>query len=132
MTVDIPPASSQDITCPQMARQTTRNGIKPSRPVEKRIDETSYLTGEGRGACLREEVWSKGGEVVRYNLAYINRRQCSMDNGRVLGYDNSHDHHHRHYKGHVEKIEFPGYDALLSRFQNELQQLWRMEDEETD
>jgi hypothetical protein len=32
--------------------------------------------------------------------------------------------------GHTEKIEFPGYDALLSRFQDELQELWRMEDEE--
>lgn len=115
-----------------MARKTTRDGIKLSRPVEKRIDETSYLTGKRHGACLREEVWYKSSEVVRYNLAYINRRQCSVDNGRVLGYDNSHDYHHRHHKGHVEKIEFQGYDALLSRFQNELQQLWRMEDEETD
>jgi hypothetical protein len=47
----------------------------------------------------------------------------------------------------VEKIQFSGYevvtrfasnlvttgyDALLSRFQNELQQLWRIEDEEND
>ena len=24
-------------------------------------------------------------------------------------------YHHRHYMGHVERIEFPGYDALVSR-----------------
>jgi hypothetical protein len=113
-----------------MARPTKRNGARKPRPAEKRIDETSYLTGTRRGGCLREEVWYQDGKVAKYNLAYINHRRCSLDNGRVLGYDNSHDYHHRHYMGRVEKIEFPGYDALLTRFQSELQELWRMEDEE--
>ena len=115
-----------------MARRTKRNGTGKSRPAEKRIDETSYLTGKRRGACLREEVWYEGHQVVKYNLAYINHRRCLVDNGRVLGFDNSHDYHHRHYMGRVAKIEFPGYDALLSRFQDELQELWRLEDEEDD
>jgi len=130
MTIDILSGSSQDVICPQMARHSKSSGTKGARPPEKRTDEIFYLTGKRRGACLCEEVWYEGREVVKYNLAYINHRRCSVDNGRVLGYDNSRDYHHRHYMGHVEKIEFPGYAALASHFQNELQELWRLEDEE--
>jgi len=50
--------------------------------------------------------------------------------GRVLGYDNSHDYDHRHFMGQVEEIEFPGYGALVNRFQKELEDLWRAEDEQ--
>lgn len=71
--------------------------------AEKTVDETSYLTGKRRGAVLKEEVWSVGREVVRYSLAYINPRLCVVDNGRVLGYDNSHDYHHRHFRARLTK-----------------------------
>jgi hypothetical protein len=40
-------------------------------------------------------------EVTRYNLAYINHSICHVDNGRVLGFENAHDYHHRHYMGEV-------------------------------
>jgi hypothetical protein len=66
---------------------------------------------------------------VKYSLAYINPHVCSVDNGRVLGYDNEHGRHHRHYMGNFEEIDFPGYEALLDRFQQELKDLWRAEDE---
>ncbi len=81
---------------------------------------------------LKEEVWFEGREVVRYSLAYINPRLCAVDNGRVLGYDNSHDYHHRHFMGRVDKIDFPGYEALVNRFQKEIEDLWRSEDEQED
>jgi hypothetical protein len=32
-------------------------------------------------------------------LAYINHSTFYKDNGRVVGYDNSHHVHHRHYMG---------------------------------
>jgi Family of unknown function (DUF6516) len=84
-----------------------------------------------RGARLREEVWqTQDGEVTKYNLAYINYLACRVDNGRVLGYDNSHDHHHRHFMGTVETVEFDNYESLAARFQKEVQELWRNEDEE--
>ncbi len=67
--------------------------------------------------------------MVKYSLAYINLRTCGVDNGRVLGYDNSHGHHHRHSMGEVEEIDFPGYEALVDRFQKEVEDLWRAEDE---
>ena len=53
-----------------------------------------------------------------------------MDNGRVLGYDDSHGYHHRHFIGRVEPIEFAGYPALVERFVAEVHELWRIEDEE--
>ena len=62
---------------------------------------------------LKEEVWqSDNGQVVKYSLAYINPRICAVDNGRVLGYDNSHGRHHRHFMGDVEPLEFDSYAAL--------------------
>ena len=84
-----------------------------------------------RGARLREEVWRTGdGVVTRYNLAYINHLVCQRDHGRVLGYDNNHGHHHRHFMGRVTVVvEFVDYDSLAARFREEVQELWRREDE---
>ena len=92
---------------------------------EKRVDQTLYLSSHRRGAVLKEEVWYEGERVVKYGLAYINPRIYAADNGRVLGYDNTHNYHHRHFMGKVEKIEFHGYDALVKRFESELYELWR-------
>ena len=99
---------------------------------EKRVDQTLYLSGNRRGAVLKEEVWYEGDRVAKYSLAYINPRIYAADNGRVLGYDNTHDYHHRHFMGRVEKIEFHGYGALVTRFERELYELWRTEDEHDD
>ena len=93
-------------------------------------NNTSYLTGKRHGAVLKEEVWYAGSEVVKYSLAYINPRTCGVDKGRVLGYDNSHDYDYRHFMGEVEEVEFPGYEALVDRFQKEVADLWRAEDEQ--
>ena len=113
-----------------MSKKSARKSIKKSGRAEKRVDDTSYLAGKRRGAVLREEVWYQGSEVVKYSLAYINLRACGVDNGRVLGYDNGHGHHHRHSMGEVEEIDFPGYEALVDRFQKEVEDLWRAEDEQ--
>ncbi len=67
--------------------------------------------------------------MVTYSLAYINPRICTADNGRVLGYDNTHEYHHRHFMGQVEKVEFQGYAALVARFERELYAQWRAEDQ---
>jgi hypothetical protein len=92
---------------------------------EKRVDETCYLTRRRGGGILKEEVWYDKQQVVKYNLAYINTKLCGLDNGRVLGYDNEHGHHHRHYMGRIEEVEFTSYEDLLTRFQKEVEQLWR-------
>jgi hypothetical protein len=75
-------------------------------------------------------VWqTQDGKVTKYNLAYINHSACQVDNGRVLGYDNSHDYHHRHFMGNVEGFDFRDYESLAARFLGEVQELWRKEDE---
>ncbi|MFY9675951.1 MAG: DUF6516 family protein [Terriglobales bacterium] len=99
---------------------------------EKRVDQTLYCSGKREGAMLKDEVWYEGDRVVKYSLAYVNPRIYAADNGRVLGYDNTHDYHHHQFMGKVEKIEFHGYEALVTRFERELYELWRTEDERDD
>ena len=61
--------------------------------------------------------------MARYNIAYINHTMFSGDNGRVLGYDNAHGYHHRHWMGTVEPFEFESYASVIDRFQSEWQDL---------
>lgn len=103
----------------------------PKQPpsITKTINETVRLGRPRKAAKLKEEVWqTDDGEVVRYSLAYINHRICGVDNGRVLGYDNSHEYHHRHFMGTVEPIEFDNYKSLLARFEAEVNELWKEEE----
>ena len=60
---------------------------------------------------------------MKYNLAFINHVLCARDNGRVLGYDNNHGDHHRHFAGAEEKFAFISYEKLLERFLNEVREL---------
>ena len=104
---------------------------RPSKPaIQKVVDETIYLKRPRRGAKLKEEVWQTEDGEVRYSLAYVNPSVCGVDNGRVLGYDNSHNHHHRHFMGAQETFEFRGYESLATHFYEEVWELWRREDEE--
>jgi hypothetical protein len=85
--------------------------------------ERHELKPKSGGGSLRYEVWGyvEAGKVVvtRYNIAYINPGICRVDHGRVLGYDNAHGYHHRHYLGRVEPCEFDSYEATVERFQKE-------------
>jgi len=98
--------------------------------VRKLVAEVYRLKGKRRGGVLKDEAWWEDGQVVAYNLAYINRRICRVDHGRVLGYDNSHGYHHRHFMRKTEPVEYISYDALMGRFYRELHELWRVEDAE--
>jgi hypothetical protein len=105
--------------------------VAKARAAVKTVDDEIVLKKPRKGARLREEVWqASDGEVVKYSLAYINPRVCGTDNGRVLGYDNSHDRHHRHFMGTVEPVRFEGYRVLAARFRKEVLELWRKEDEQ--
>jgi len=61
--------------------------------------------------------------VVSYALAYINPLIFSGDNGRVLGYDNSHDYSHRHYMGSIAADPFTSYEELYERFERDWQEI---------
>ena len=99
----------------------------------KKADQQDSLLSRDRievkknlgGGLISIEIWGymdSGKTVVtRYNLAYINHSIFNRDNGRVLGFDNAHNFHHRHCMGSIEAFDFHGYEATLDRFQKE----WR-------
>lgn len=41
----------------------------------------------------------------------------------MLGYDNAHGYHHRHYMGKVEPIKFHNFHELENEFQREFEVL---------
>ena len=89
-------------------------------PDKKVIDETHKISDKRDNGQLRREVWvGSKGKVTRYNLAYINHHLHNGDNGRVVGYDNQHGYHHRHYFGSVEPIEFVSFEEVEERFEQE-------------
>ncbi len=98
--------------------------VKRTARLRKVVDETTQVRcARGKG-IIREEVWQDfRGVVVKYNLAFINHALCPEDNGRVLGYDNSHGDHHRHFAGAEEKFAFISYERLLERFIDEVREL---------
>jgi hypothetical protein len=89
--------------------------------------ETFYPKAKHGGGTLSYEIWGyfENGKtiVTRYNLAYINHLICSRDNGRVLGYDNAHDYHHKHHMGRVLSVDFISYEKTLELFQKEWQEI---------
>jgi hypothetical protein len=90
-------------------------------PRPQKVQDVSTRLASKRGnGILRREVWVDGkGKVVRYNLAYINHDIFQGDNGRVLGYDNAHGIHHRHYKGRMEPVAFKNFEDIEERFESE-------------
>ena len=89
--------------------------------ASKIVDDCHTLPSRRGNGQLRREVWVDGatGKVTRYNLAYINHNICGLDNGRVVGYDNAHGHHHRHFKGSIEPIDFISFEDIEARFQRD-------------
>jgi hypothetical protein len=97
-------------------------------PKETLLEQERFeLKPKSGGGLLSYEVWGyqEHGKtiVTRYNLAYINHAVHSDDNGRVLGFDNAHGYHHRHFMGNVEAVEFHSYEATQERFQQEWLQI---------
>lgn len=86
----------------------------------KLINESHIISTKKGNGILRREVWiNDKGEVTRYNLAYINRRLFSGDNGRVIGFDNAHGYHHHHYYGKVEAVFFTSFEDTELLFERE-------------
>lgn len=93
-------------------------------PKETLLEQERFeLRQKSGGGLLSYEVWGyreRGSTVVtRYSMAYINHAIHSGDNGRVLGFDNAHGYHHRHFMGRVEAVAFESYEATQERFQQE-------------
>jgi hypothetical protein len=92
--------------------------IKYVMADRKIIDDTHHITQKRGNGQLRREIWVDAqGQVTRYNLAYINHALHAGDNGRVVGYDNQHGHHHQHYFGVVAAVEFTSFEDIEDQFQ---------------
>ncbi|MDO9234158.1 MAG: DUF6516 family protein [Methylotenera sp.] len=89
-------------------------------PDKKLIDESHVISSKKGNGMLRREVWvDEKGKITRYNLAYINAQLFSGDNGRVIGFDNAHGYHHRHYYGKVEAVGYTSYEDTEMLFEKE-------------
>ena len=95
---------------------------KKSRKLVKLLDEAIKITKKNGNGILKFLAYTdEKGILVRYSLTYINTNICNEDNGRVLGYDNNHGYHHRHYMGIEEKVNFVSFEDIKNRFETE----WR-------
>jgi len=88
------------------------------------LDESINISSrKGNGILRMRASTDKKGNLLRYSLAYINPNIYNHDNGRVLGYDNNHDYHHRHYMGKVEKVNFSTFEEIQIQFEAEWRRL---------
>jgi len=94
------------------------------RQFVKTVSERFPVPKRKGGGLIKIEVWEdEDDSVVKYSIAYINHLHCSQDNGRVLGYDNTHNYHHKHYFGQIFPVDsFTNYEALLEQFEEEIKE----------
>jgi hypothetical protein len=99
--------------------------VRKTRLRKTTDDENEFWCAGGAG-LLREEVWVDDDDmVVRYNLAFLLPHRFPHDNGRVLGFDNAHGVHERHYMGDVKQVSFKDYRDTAERFFQEVRALRR-------
>ena len=86
--------------------------------------ETRFRCAGGQG-YIRIETWvDRSGHIVFYNLAFIVPHLFADDNGRILGFDNAHGVHERHYLGQVEPVPYINFQTASERFYHEVR-AWR-------
>ena len=97
---------------------------KPAARIVKVTDESAVIRCAAGDGLIREEIWEdEKGNVVRYNLAFVNLQLCAKDHGRVLGYDTAHGQLHRHFAGRIEAMEARPYQEIFERFLAEVERL---------
>ena len=90
----------------------------------KVIDEKYTLPSKKGGGTIKIEVWeNRQGQLMRYSIAFINPILHQGDNGRVLGYENAHNYHHRHFFGNISSVDdFVSYENIIERFEAEIKE----------
>lgn len=97
---------------------------KPSKPKGRSFGQRHYFGRYNQPPLLNETGRTDpNGNIVRYALVYIDFDICQEDNGRVLGYDNAHGFHERHFMGKAEKADFASYAELAEYFLAEVKRL---------
>lgn len=94
------------------------------RSLRKVADEKFPVKAKRGGGLIKIEAWEDSEEkIVKYSIGYINHFIYPDDNGRVLGYDNTHGYHHKHYMGEIFSIDdFVSYHELVERFEKEVKE----------
>jgi hypothetical protein len=88
------------------------------------IDESIAIHRKKGNGIVKRQAWkNSAGEISRYSLTYINYQLFQGDNGRVLGYDNAHGYHHKHFMGKIEPVTFISFEETEQRFQQEFEVL---------
>lgn len=92
--------------------------------LTKIIFEQFSINKKSGGGIIKFEAWQDHHKkIVKYNMAYINPSLFYEDNGRVIGYDNAHNFHHKHYFGKIYKVtDFISYEYLVKNFKQEIQE----------
>lgn len=91
--------------------------------IKAKDDTVKLPERQGNGVLKYSVSLDFKGSIARYSFAYINFHICSKDNGRVLGYDNCHGYHHKHYMGKEELVDFISFEDIQNRFENEWEML---------
>jgi hypothetical protein len=99
--------------------------IRKSKSFKKIVDELFPIKEKYGGGQLKIEAWEDShGNIVKYSMAYINHAIFTGDSGRVIGYDNTHNYHHRHYFGEIFPVEdFATYEDITDRFEKEVREI---------
>jgi len=107
-----------------MGQEAMKKSRRRMPSPHKVVDDLTRVRCKSGIGIVREEVWQDAaGIIVKYNLAFINPLLCNVDNGRVLGYDNAHGNHDRHFKGTVTPYTFTSYEKVLTEFLSEVKKL---------
>ena len=89
----------------------------------KVIDEQFIVPYTQGGGIIKFEDLELENKIVKYNMVYVNKNIFPNDNGRVMGYDNSHNFHHKHYFGQITELDdFTNYQELIERFKNDIKE----------
>ena len=81
----------------------------------KVVDEQFIVPYEKGGGIIKFEAWEYNNEIVKYNMAYINKNVYPNDNG--------HNFHHKHYFGKIRELDdFVSYQKLVQRFKNDIKE----------
>ena len=102
-----------------MKKGKNKKRAQPAKGKLAQSIESRPTKKKGGGVITLEVYTDDNDDVTSYRMAYINPLIFNDDNGRVLGYDNAHGEHHRHYFGNYEPIEFDSIEAVIDRFYGE-------------
>lgn len=101
-----------------------KKGVKrKDEPELECIDEIHKIPDKkGNGQIrIQYQIHPETGKVVTYSMAYINHAICTVDNGRVIGYDNAHGQHHKHDMGEYIPVEFESLEKTFQLFEEQWQ-----------